>query len=71
MYAVVAERLSQTKEETIETGLGRAVDEVGAPDTFAGNAGERNDPAVCLVLHALAQQYAEVHRRRVVDLGQL
>ena len=71
MYAVVAQRLAKPQEETVEASLGRAVDEVGAPYPLTRDAGQRHDPAVCLGLHALAQQHAKVDRCGVVDLSQL
>src|SRR4029450_7998961 len=69
VYAVVTERLAKTEKETVEASLGRAVDEVGAPYALTRDAGQRHDPAVCLGLHALAEQHAKVDRCRVVDLG--
>ena len=45
---VPAQRLAQALREPVEARLGRAVDEVGAPDPVAGDGGQHDDAAVPL-----------------------
>src|SRR4249919_3096917 len=64
MYAVFANGFPQPEEETVEAGFRRAVNEVGAPYSLTGHAGQRHDPTVGLGAHALGEQHPEMNRCR-------
>ena len=68
---VLAQRLSEAEVEAVESGLGGAVDEVGAAHPLAGRRAHRDDLAEALCPHLLAEQHADRNRCGVVDLGDL
>jgi len=65
-----SQRLGQPRVEGIQTGLGRAVDEVRPAGAFGRHGGKRHDRAVSLGLQTLRQQHTHRHGADVVGLGQ-
>ncbi|SHW23397.1 Uncharacterised protein [Mycobacteroides abscessus subsp. abscessus] len=59
---------SEAEVESIQAGLGGAVDEVGAAYPLAGDRGHRDDLPKALSLHLLADQHAHGDGGGVVHL---
>jgi hypothetical protein len=66
---VFTQGLAESEIEAVEPGLAGSVDEVAAPHTFSRDRTHRDDLAVALRAHLLAEQYAHRYRRGVVDVG--
>src|ERR1700730_1123741 len=65
------QRLTEPEVETVQAGLGGAVDEVGSPDPLTGGRAHCDDLAENLRPDLLTHQHAHGNRCGVVDFGDL